>query len=155
MIVGIEKESTVVQERERMIRCIVPGCDHEHHAGVCVYAFDVDETLELSNGPVKLAMIDELRELGHIVGICGNMHVFCAVKDWHKRISFLGQSFLPKEVFLHGLRLNIRADDYVMVGNIPGRRNSLGFVTQSNCIEAAQKSGWRFIVEDDFAKGAR
>ena len=37
-----------------------------------VYAFDVDDTLEVSNGPVKLADLVKLREAGHIVGLCGN-----------------------------------------------------------------------------------
>jgi hypothetical protein len=31
-----------------------------------VYAFDVDETLEVSKGPVKLADLVTLREHGHI-----------------------------------------------------------------------------------------
>jgi hypothetical protein len=39
---------------------------------VVVYAFDVDETLEVSKGPVKLADLVTLREHGHIVGLCGN-----------------------------------------------------------------------------------
>lgn len=120
-----------------------------------VYAFDVDETLEISNGPVTLAMVQELRDQGHIVGICGNMQVICRVPDWHHRISFLGQGFLPKHLFLHGLKINIPAEDYVMVGNIKGRVNSLGVTTNSNCSEEAAIAGWRFIVEDDFAKGVR
>lgn len=37
-----------------------------------VYAFDVDETLEVSKGPVKLSDLVTLREHGHIVGLCGN-----------------------------------------------------------------------------------
>lgn len=120
-----------------------------------VYAFDVDETLEISNGPVKLQALMDLRVQGHIVGICGNMGLFCRVPGWQHLASFLGQSYLTKEAFLHGLKVNIPADDYVMVGNIYGRVNSLGFVCQSRCSEAAATAGWRFILEDDFAKGAR
>jgi hypothetical protein len=41
-----------------------------------VYAFDVDETLEVSNGPVKLLDLAKLREQGHIVGLCGNWAAF-------------------------------------------------------------------------------
>jgi len=37
-----------------------------------VYAFDVDETLEVSKGPVKLFDLVKLRAHGHIVGLCGN-----------------------------------------------------------------------------------
>jgi hypothetical protein len=33
---------------------------------VVVYAFDVDETLEVSKGPVKLVDLIKLREHGHI-----------------------------------------------------------------------------------------
>ena len=117
--------------------------------------FDVDETLEISNGPVTLQSMMDLRLQGHIVGICGNMHVFCQVPGWHHLISFLGQSYLPKEVFLHGLKENIPADDYVMVGNVQGEKNKLGYVCNSKCSEAARLSGWRFIKEDDFADGVR
>ncbi len=39
---------------------------------MAVYAFDVDDTLEVSEGPVKLSDLVDLREHGHIVGLCGN-----------------------------------------------------------------------------------
>ena len=120
-----------------------------------VYAFDVDECLEISNGPVTLQSIMDLRVGGHIVGICGNMNVFCRVRGWHHLISFLGQGFLPKETFLHGLKLNIPADEHIMVGNVFGEKNGLGFVCGSHDSEAARIAGWRFIKEDDFANGKR
>lgn len=120
-----------------------------------VYALDVDETLEISNGPVTLQSLMDLRIAGHIVGICGNMKAICSVPGWHHLVSFLGQSYLTKEVFLYGLKENIPADDYVMVGNILGEMNSLGFKCGSNDKEAAERAGWRFIKEDDFARGAR
>lgn len=123
--------------------------------GLKCYAFDVDHTLEISYGPVTLQMLKNLREEGHIVGICGNMNVICAVPGWHKFISFLGQSFLDKPTFLHGLRLNIRADDYIMVGGRLGRVNMLGVVTASDDEGSARVAGWRFILEDDFARGMR
>ena len=96
-----------------------------------------------------LRAMEELREQGHIVGVCGNMHVFCSLPDWHRRISFLGQSFLPKDVFLHGLKINIQAEDHVMVGNI------LGVSGASDDKGAAERAGWRFIRESDFAAGVR
>lgn len=114
-----------------------------------VYAFDVDETLEISNGPVSLQSMIDLRNQGHIVGICGNMQVFCRLPFWHHLVSFLGQSFLPKDVFLHGLKINIPADDYVMVGNIQGVSGA------SDDQGSAARAGWRFIQEKDFANGAR
>lgn len=120
-----------------------------------VYAFDVDECLEISNGPVTLQMMEALRAEGHIVGVCGNMNVFCSLPDWHKRVSFLGQGYIGKDYFLHGLKANIRADDYVMVGNIPGEKNMLGVTTNSDDKANAERAGFRFIKEDDFARGQR
>ena len=45
-----------------------------------VYAFDVDETLEVSKGPVKLSDLVKLREHGHIVGLCGNWAMVTLVR---------------------------------------------------------------------------
>lgn len=120
-----------------------------------LYAFDVDECLVISNGPVTLESLEELRAAGNIVGVCGNMGVFCQLPDWHKRVSFLGQGYVPKHLFLHNLRQNIKADRYIMVGNVFGRTNSLGFVCGSHDSEEAAMVGFEFIVEDDFAKGVR
>lgn len=125
---------------------------------VICYAFDVDETLEISHGPVKLEAMQELRRWGHIVGICGNMHVFCSLPDWHERVSFLGQGFLPKEAFLHGLKINIRADDFVMVGNVgPDCAKASGLPQSGSSADwtAATKAGWRFLTEKEFAEGKR
>ena len=56
-----------------------------------VYAFDVDETLEVSKGPVKLFDLVKLREHGHIVGLCGNWAmVTLHCPDWHHICSFVG-----------------------------------------------------------------
>jgi hypothetical protein len=56
-----------------------------------VYAFDVDETLEVSKGPVKLVDLVKLREHGHIVGLCGNWAmVTLHCPDWHHICSFVG-----------------------------------------------------------------
>jgi len=38
---------------------------------MAVYAFDVDEPLEVSKGSPKLVDRVKLREHGHIVGLCG------------------------------------------------------------------------------------
>ena len=48
-----------------------------------VYAFDVDETLYLSHGPVQWEALVALRAEGHVLGLCGNwaavtLQVVCA-----------------------------------------------------------------------------
>lgn len=129
------------------------------------YAFDVDETLEISNGPVPLAALAEVRNQGHIVGICGNWGLFVQrVPNWHACVSFVNCSAVfevdkqiigDKGWWLHQFKRYTPADEYIMVGNVFGRVNSLGFTCGSRDSEAAAFAGWRFIVEDDFAKGVR
>lgn len=128
--------------------------------------FDVDECLEISNGPVTLQSMMDLRIQGHIVGLCGNLTKFCCeVKGWEHLISFtmnfdtfraLG-GLLPKSVYLLAFKeVNFPlAEEYIMVGNIFGAKNSLGFVCGSHDSEEAAKAGWRFIKEDSFAAGER
>lgn len=134
-----------------------------------VYAFDVDETLEISNGPVTLQSLMYLRVQGHIVGICGNWGLFCQrVPGWQHLVSFvncapplfvqqLNQSpvRMDKAWFLQELQKYILAEEYIMVGNVMGELNSLGHKCGSEDSQAAQIAGWRFIKEDDFAKGVR
>ncbi len=108
-----------------------------------VYAFDVDETLEVSKGPVKLFDL-------HIVGLCGNWAmVTLHCPDWHRICSFVGPCGIEKDDFLRQLRQYIPGDDYVMVGNI------LGMSGASDDRGAADRAGWRFIQESEFAKGVR
>jgi hypothetical protein len=117
----------------------------------CVFAFDVDDTLEVSNGPVTVGALRELVARGHVVGLCGNWAVFVrAVADWHRVVSFLGPLGISKAEFLVQLRLYVPANDYIMVGNDPltGRGASLDR-------GAAEEASWRFILERDFAAGAR
>jgi len=114
------------------------------------YAFDVDETLELSGGPVKIVDVVALRAAGHIVGLCGNWGLVTQVwAGWHTLFSFLGPMLMKKEEFLHQVGLYVPADEHVMVGNvymISGASDDLG---------AARLAGWRFIQEKEFAAGAR
>src|SRR6187431_2768750 len=115
-----------------------------------LYAFDVDDTLEVSAGPVPVAALRALVDERHIVGLCGNWAVFVrAVRDWHRVVSFLGPFAVTKAAFLVQLRLHAPASDYVMVGNDPatGRGSSADSA-------AAEQAGWRFIRETDFAAGA-
>jgi hypothetical protein len=121
----------------------------KERARVTVYAFDVDETLEVSAGPVTLASMQQLRAEGHVVGLCGNWGLFCAVVNgWQHLVSFINAG-VDKVEFLTQLRTYLRADDYVMVGNI------LGVSGASDDQGAAERAGWRFIRESDFAAGAR
>ena len=125
-----------------------------------VYAFDVDETLEISNGPVFLSDIMALKQAdGVCVGLCGNWGKFFAlVHRWQDYISFFN-GFIDKKEYMKLLREHsgpyMGATEFVMVGNQKGRTNSLGFVTESADSAAAAYAGWRFILEDDFAKGMR
>src|ERR1017187_1994573 len=56
-----------------------------------VYAFDVDETLYLSHGPVQWEALVALRAEGHVLGLCGNWAaVTLQVPEWHRVLSFIG-----------------------------------------------------------------
>ena len=124
-----------------------------------VYAFDVDETLEVSGGPVRLEALLELRRRGHVVGLCGNLHCFMErVPRWWEYISFtlnfdtlytLG-TLLPKDYWLKTFTISCRdAEEYILVGNI------LGVSGASDDRGSAERAGWRFIRESDFATGER
>lgn len=117
--------------------------------GVRVYAFDVDETLEVSAGPIPLKALMDLRIEGHIVGICGNWGLLVQrCPGWQHLVSFLNV-LGDKPTFLAHLKHFVPATDFVMVGNI------LGVSGSSDDQGAARSAGWRFIKESDFAAGAR
>lgn len=115
-----------------------------------VFSFDVDETLEISAGPVTLQSMMDLRAQGHIVGICGNWAAFVQrVPGWQHLVSFINAGAPNKEIHLQQIKMYVPADDYVMVGN------RLGVTGASDDEGAAQRAGWRFILERDFAAGVR
>ena len=115
-----------------------------------IYAFDVDDTLEVSGGPISIVSVGNLKPEGHIVGLNGNWAVVVrSVPLWHRIFSFIGLMEMSKDIFLNQLRTYILADDYVMVGNIKGVSGG------SDDEGAATLVGWRFIKESDFAAGAR
>lgn len=115
-----------------------------------IYAFDVDDTLEPSGGPVSILSVRHIRDQGHIVGLNGNWAVIVqTVPLWHRIFSFIGPMEISKDTFLTQLKTHIRADDYIMVGNIKGVSGT------SDDQGAADLAGWRFIKESDFAAGAR
>lgn len=114
------------------------------------YAFDVDETLVLSGGPISLAHLEELVELGNTVGLCGNWAT--AVRQWPdaaRVISFIGPMHMNKAAFLEQIKVYWPHDRYVMVGNDPAKFGA------SNDIEAARLAGWEFLTEKQFARGLR
>jgi hypothetical protein len=115
-----------------------------------LYAFDVDDTLDISNGPVRLSDLRKLRDSGHIVGLCGNWGlVTLNVPDWHERVSFIGPVSGSKADFLIQLRTYVRAEAYVMVGNDPR------IWGVSDDATASREAGFQFIREVEFAKGLR
>ena len=111
----------------------------------CVYAFDVDETLDIARGPIPVSAIKQLYDAGHIVGLCGNWHFFVkTVPDWNRMVSFVGQVEQTKTTFLTQIKKHVQADAYIMVGNDPA------FYGNSNDILAAKEAGWIFYRECDF-----
>ena len=113
-----------------------------------LYAFDVDDTLEISNGPVRLEAMQALRNSGQIVGLCGNWGLFTrSVPNWYDRVSFIGPMRLTKADYLIELRTYVSAESYVMVGNDPR------IFGRSDDATAAREAGFRFIREFEFAGG--
>lgn len=115
---------------------------------VILYCFDIDDSLEVSNGPIPLKTLMDLRCQGHIVGLNGNFVPVLRVAGWQHLISFFNPG-MDKAQYMQLLRNSIVADDYVMVGNI------LGVSGGSDDQGAAARAGWRFIKESDFAAGTR
>lgn len=115
-----------------------------------IYAFDVDDTLDVSGGPISVVSLGGLKSQGHIVGLNGNWAVVVqSVPLWYSIFSFIGPMEMSKDTFLSQIRSYIRADDYIMVGNVKGVSGA------SDDEAAANLAGWRFIKESDFAAGAR
>lgn len=123
-----------------------------------VYAFDVDETLEVSNGPVTVRMMIDLRNEGHVVGLCGNWgRFFQVVPDWYHLIQFFNYGQV-KNVFLWEIKNWIKAEEYIMVGNVgplDARTFNLPQSGGSDDLSQSRGAGWRFISEKDFANGMR
>jgi len=110
----------------------------------------LDDTLEVSGGPVSIESVRSLKSEGHIVGLNGNWTVVVrSPPQWHCIFSFIGPMEMSKDTFLNQLGTYIPADDYVMVRNIKGVSGA------SDDEGAANLAGWRFVKESDFAAGAR
>jgi len=119
-----------------------------------VYAFDVDETLYISHGPVQWEALVALRAEGHVLGLCGNWAaVTLQVPEWHRVLSFIGPSLIgtDKANFLATIKQYVPAEEHVMVGN----DHSLRAYTSPDDRRAADAAGWRFLSEGAFAAGGR
>jgi hypothetical protein len=120
-----------------------------------LWMFDVDETLEISSGPVLLKDLVALRNQGDILGLCGNWaHVCRSILNWYDLFSIVGQIAVPKVVHLQQCKMYIPADRFVFVGNDHSRPRAGGYGSPNDALTAAQ-AGWDFINETDFAAGAR
>lgn len=125
-----------------------------------VILFDVDHTMTVSEGPIDVEDLKKLKQNPNIiVGLCGNLRqFFLTVPNWWDYISVTtnfdtGPHYgwlIPKDIWLRMFRelAYPNAERYILVGNRPGRVNSLGVVTTSVDEDAAAKAGWEFILED-------
>jgi hypothetical protein len=121
------------------------------------YAFDIDHTLEISNGPVKLSQLVNLRNQGHIIGVVGNFGLFMdVVVGWHQLICFWNiQEGMDKAATLRWVKRSLdrplmhhtHIDHYIMVGN-----EGTGWPMSADK-EAATAAGWEFIKEEQFKEG--
>lgn len=119
-----------------------------------VYAFDVDHTLEVSGGPIKVIDLLNLRREQHILGLCGNWaRAVNTIIKWDLLFSFLGPMDNTKEYFLRSLSSFIPAEEFIMVGN--DHRDKKWTEAVSTDAEAAELAGWRFLSEQEFADGKR
>jgi hypothetical protein len=115
-----------------------------------VFAFDVDHTLEVNQGPIPVESLRKLSRQGHVVGLCGNyQHFLDHVPDWQSFIRFWGPDhsrLQPKHEMLQHVRNTWRGNAYIMVGNDPRR---FPFAV-SNDIGAANLAGWGYVAENAF-----
>lgn len=124
-----------------------------------VFAFDVDETLEVAGGPVKIADIAALKAEGHIVGLCGNWALATSrIVGWQTLFAFVGQGAVAKDAFLGELKKGMTYADgpeaFVFVGN-DHEKPKEGSWQSPNDAAFAAAAGWEFVDETAFANGAR
>jgi hypothetical protein len=114
-----------------------------------IYMFDVDETLEIPGGPVKMLQLYNLNKIGkHYVGLCGNwLAVTNVVQNWSEFIQFLSIDARCKHTYLAEVKRCFPAEHYVFVGN----ERPTGTLV-SDRLEAIQ-AGWEFIEARDFREG--
>lgn len=110
--------------------------------------FDVDETLEITGGPVKFTQLINLHSQGHIIGLCGN---FAAVTlnttGWHHLFSLIKITGGRKHEWLTAVKKYIPADRYIMIGNTNPQNSPY------SDREEAQLANWEYIEEKQFKEG--
>lgn len=110
-------------------------------------AFDVDETLWCSGGPVQPQHLVKLKSRGHTLGLCGNWGLVTSqVQGWQKVFSFIGPIGIAKDLYLNQLRTYVPSDRYFMVGNDHKR----GLYRSPNDRLLSNKTGFEFVSELDF-----
>lgn len=109
-----------------------------------IVAFDVDHTLEVSNGPVSIGLLRLLAGTRwFVVGICGNWAKLVQEDPfWKYYCSFLGQMGMRKADFLRGVSNYMPHERKIFVGN-DGSNNT------SEDSAAAIEAGWEFVKEED------
>lgn len=131
-----------------------------------VFCFDVDDTLNIPGaprpGPVEIRDLIQLRNEGHMLGICGNEYpLFKFWPDWYKIFSIcniMPTTMVSKALFLKtfkGMLQRTRPEMYsafIMVGN---RRGDPRVLPGSVDDVEARLANWLFISETDFSRGKR
>jgi hypothetical protein len=114
---------------------------------MAIIAFDVDETLEISGGPVKLHDLALLRTRGHTLGLCGNWGLVTHfVAEWDKLFSFIGPIGIDKPTFLKQLKTYVHGTRFVLVGN----DHRLGSYKSPDDFILSRDTGWEFVSELHF-----
>jgi len=98
-----------------------------------LFAFDVDGTLDISNGPISSKWLYKLKEKGAIVGFAGN-------HDKAKKEGLLGFDFYDTgdPEALERIKKKFKADLYIHIGDTEEDK------------ESARKAGFTFIRAEDF-----
>jgi len=98
-----------------------------------IIAFDCDGTLEISNGPIRLARLMELKQAGLVVGIVGNWMV--AIKQI-KGLDFYQAGIPTKAEVLKALGEGAALKIYVADTDEDKRQ--------------AYEAGWNFLRANEF-----
>lgn len=110
-----------------------------------IIAFDIDHTLQISNGDITLQQIMRLKKEGHILGLCGNWGLVTSIIDeWENLFSFIGAIGITKILFLSQLKRYVKAERYIFIGNDPK------YYGESDDITSAKMASWEFYRENQF-----
>lgn len=114
----------------------------------------MDDTLEVSRGPVPIDFLRTLRRNRDIVVICGNWKVLVThVPDWWEFISTMGPDHVSKDYPGHKMSLLRELKTY-----LPGKR---GYIMVGNKYignpqvaddVAARQAGWTFLVAEEWQR---